>query len=629
MKKKTTKVKLLKDFPRDGAKKGDIENWSLKDAEIWAKEGVVEILKERNNKIEKGLKNKKSETKSKQEPDYQGYDSFISDYVDKSSTEKLQAIEEGSNKFNITKTAAKDILNEKVQKIRSKESVIRKEKDEKLKIRRREFKEEKRAERKLEEDAQKILKKERIEELDATWENCTDDLFQFVSEEDWKKAKYYFVKRFLKENTYSINSDEDIVGIKTFKDNEDIIIYSEKEGIYIQDAEIHISSEIERRFGEKSTNMQVKEIVSSIKRQTYYDREELETQPKCLRPIGNGLWDIKGKCLLDFTPKYVFLNKINANYVNGAQCENFKRFLKEVLDTEEERLVLQEWLGYCLLNDVRFSKALLLFGDGENGKSVLLKCIKHFLGNNNVTSISLQYLESNPFAPVRLFGKIANIFADLPKKALGQTSVFKMAVAGDDLTGEKKGKDSFEFTPHAKMMFSCNEVPRTPDRTRGFFRRWIILKFNQHFPEGDPRRDENLFDKLKEDKEMEGILIFALEGLERLLSQKAFTNHMDMREIESFWIRQSDSVAAFILDIVEQDSQGETNKVLIYNTYESYCTLQGYPAEESNKFWGRFKEVVDYIEHKPKDDLGYQVRFIKGVKLKSLDSLSKSTEVIN
>jgi len=81
----------------------------------------------------------------------------------------------------------------------------------------------------------------------------------------------------------------------------------------------------------------------------------------------------------------------------------------------------------------------------------LLNAIKHFLGEKNVTSISLQYLESNPFAPARLFGKSANIFADLPKKALSQTSVFKMAVAGDALSGEKKGKDSFEFIPTLKL----------------------------------------------------------------------------------------------------------------------------------------------------------------------------------
>jgi len=593
-----------------------------------------------------------SKTKKKvKKPDFKKFDAYISKYINKSSAEQLQAISNGSKTHNIPKTEAKQILYEKVkiiqaeEKAKKKSLIIKQEAEDKRLS--KEKKEKERAEKKaaieyekeikgqakemkaeqkrINEEAAKKEKTMIIEELETTWEDCSNELFIVACEIDWKKAKHYFVKRFMHEHTYTIE-DKRICGIKTFQDNKDIILYSEEHGIYAQDADIYIASEIEERFGTQSTNMQVKEIIESIRRRTYYDREHIQNNPKHLRPVGNGLWDIKKKELLDFTPEYVFLSKIETNHVEGADCPKFKIFLNQVLETEKEVLVAQEWLGYCLLNDVRFSKALLLYGDGENGKSVLLNAIKHFLGQKNVTSISLQYLESNPFAPARLFGKSANIFADLPKKALSQTSVFKMAVAGDALSGEKKGKDSFEFIPSLKLMFSCNEPPRTPDRTRGFFRRWIILDFKQHFPEGDPRRDENLFEKLKSNDEMEGILLFALEGLYRLIEQKGFTKHMTRAEVEDFWLRHSDSVAAFILDMIEKDSIQDAPKSLIFDTYQKYCEIKGYPTEEPNHFWRRFKEIVDCSEYQPKNEFGHQVRHIKGVRLGKLEHVSKDVD---
>jgi P4 family phage/plasmid primase-like protien len=623
---KLYKIRFLKDT--ELKKTGEIAEATKKNAESAVSQGYAEYVVEEP-------KTETAPTKEKPTPDYVGYDTFIEKFVEGSTAEQLQGVEEGIKKFNLGKTEANKILREKVSLLnKQRKEEERKQKEELLakeKVSKEYDKRKKEAEKKAEEDQ----KKELLDEIEVSWETCGDDLFQAVCEADWRKAKFYFGKRLLKENSYielpggemtsdfySTDEGEVIVGIKTFQDNKEMLIYNPKTGEYDQDAEINLMAGIERRLGEKATNMQVKEIIDSIKRQTYYDREELQKQPKHLRPVDNGLWNIEEKKLQDFTPEYVFLNKVTPGYNPRADCPAFKKFLTDVLDSDIEIKVLQEWLGYCLLLDARFSKALLLFGDGENGKSVLLKVIKQFLGYKNVTSISLQYLESNPFAPVRMFGKLGNIFADLPKKALSQTSVFKMVVAGDSISGEKKGKDSFEFNPYAKMMFSCNEVPRTPDRTRGFFRRWIILKFNQHFPEGHPKRDETLAEKLSTKESMEGILNFALEGLYRLLENKRFTEHMSRAEIEEFWLRHSDSVSAFCLDLIETDATKQERKQDVWDTYESYCKVRNYPAEEPNAFWRRFKEMTDYQEVQEKQDNDSRIRVCKGFKLKSLDSIS-------
>lgn len=578
---KMEQIRFIKEF--NNKKIGDIVNCSKKSAESTINAGYAEYFI--GEKLSINLIDNK---------DFNGFHNYILEFIGEDEYILLQEIEKSCKIYNLTKGEATKIVNSEKKKIREK---LREEKDVSL-------------------QSNNMLKDELLECIDELWETCDDNLFIRICKEDWRKAKYYFVLRLLKEHTYDIGGNT-ICGIRTFKDNKEIIIYDETNGTYVQNGDLYLAHLIEDRLKEKAENKQVNEIIESIKRKTYYNRDDLDKQPKNIKPVGNGLLNLETNELLDFTPKYIFLNKININYNKDANCDQFKKFLGEVLQTEKDIEIIQEWCGYCLLNDTKYSKALLLFGDGENGKSVLLNVIKHFLNRENVTSISLQYLESSPFAPARLFGKTANIFADLPKKALAQTSVFKMTVAGDEISGEKKGKDSFEFKPTAKMMFSCNEIPRTPDRTRGFFRRWIILKFLEHFPEGDIKRDENLFEKLSGVNELEGILNFAVDGLKRLIVQKGFTQNMKMHEVQEFWTRSSDSIATFVGDVLVNDYNSTVRKTDIYLKYEEYCTINEYPLEEINNFWKRMKDIIPFSEHQIKEG-EMRIRVVQGLKIKQL-----------
>lgn len=55
----------------------------------------------------------------------------------------------------------------------------------------------------------------------------------------------------------------------------------------------------------------------------------------------------------------------------------------------------------------------MFFGDGSNGKGVLIKIIEALLGENNCSHRSLQDLDKNRFATADLFGKLVNTHSDL------------------------------------------------------------------------------------------------------------------------------------------------------------------------------------------------------------------------
>ena len=50
------------------------------------------------------------------------------------------------------------------------------------------------------------------------------------------------------------------------------------------------------------------------------------------------------------------------------------------------------------------------------------------------------------------------------------------------ITAERKNRDPFSFRSTARFLFSCNEMPRNyGDRSEGFYRRLIIIPFEQRF----------------------------------------------------------------------------------------------------------------------------------------------------
>ena len=81
----------------------------------------------------------------------------------------------------------------------------------------------------------------------------------------------------------------------------------------------------------------------------------------------------------------------------------------------------------------KFEKAFMLFGSGNNGKSVFIKLIESFVGRRNASHVTLQDLDGERFGPPDLYGKLVNVFADLKASKLSSTGNFKTFVSGDSM----------------------------------------------------------------------------------------------------------------------------------------------------------------------------------------------------
>lgn len=295
--------------------------------------------------------------------------------------------------------------------------------------------------------------------------------------------------------------------------------------------------------------------------------------------VKNGLLDVKTGVFRQHDPGFLSIVQLNCTYDAKADCQIFLRFLNEVLPPENVSLI-QEIFGYCLLPVTVAQKAFILFGPGQSGKSTVLSVLENMLGRQNVSNVEWQDL-SDRFKTALLFGKLANIAADLPERAIEDAAMFKAIVGEDSITAERKFKNPFSFKPFARLLFSCNRLPRSRDQSSAFYRRQIIIPFtNTIAPENV---DKNLKDKLC--RELDGIFTWALAGLQRLMENN-FTfseNDTTKAQTERYKLENS-SALAFIAEHCVVNPAYHVRRERLYQEYKKFCEENGFKYASQRNF---------------------------------------------
>lgn len=340
---------------------------------------------------------------------------------------------------------------------------------------------------------------------------------------------------------------------------------------------------------------------------------ELNANPYLIN-VQNGIYDVIDGRLLEHTPDILTTIQLRVKFDENADCPRFRKFLADSMEGDMDQVALiQEMLGYFMIPVTKAQKTFLIVGAAAAGKSVLLRVLEEvLLGKENVSNISWQSL-SERFKTAELFGKLANIFADLPTKAIDdKSSIFKALVGEDFVTGERKGKDPFKFQNSARLLFSCNSIPKNyDDRSEGFYRRLIIIRFNHSVP--PEKRDPDLLDKFRE--EADGIFMFALEGLRRLISRNYIfaETEKNARELELYRI-SSDSVLSFVADCCTIKEGASTSSSILGEAYKKYCEENGMYAVAHFKMLERIKDAYPAVIYGERDKVSRR-KIVKNIEI--------------
>ena len=271
-------------------------------------------------------------------------------------------------------------------------------------------------------------------------------------------------------------------------------------------------------------------------------------------------------------------------YDPAARCPLFNQYLERVLPDKKCRQVVLEFLGWIFLRDLKLEKMLVLHGSGYNGKSVFFDVTRALLGEANVSSLSLSSLKT-PEKRLPLLGQLLNYGSEIGGNL--SPDIIKLASSGEPLEFRRLYGDLFTSADYARLAFNTNTLPTETEITEGFFRRFLIISFEQTIR--DEEKDPELASKIIA-AELPGIMNLVMEGIERVRQQRKFSPCAKSDACLAEYRHESDTVAQFLEDDEWYAHTTErTSKAELYQAYTDYCRESGFQALAKKNFAARLK----------------------------------------
>ena len=396
---------------------------------------------------------------------------------------------------------------------------------------------------------------------------CRDEAFK-PDEEIEKQAAERTKRDSFKHNEFG---DELIDTYKIITVNGQLYVY--EDGYYQQDERI-----IERKMIELFPSIkqnQRTEVLAYIRIKTHINAADIETEPYIIN-LKNTRLDIRtGKCL-EFTPDALEFDRIPVVYDPSAYCADLDKMLNRVFLGDREIIDLfGEMVGYCLIKSARYQKAFILIGSGSNGKSTVLDLLEHFLGSRNFSSLPLEKV-TDRFNAAELEHMLANIGDDIDNVTIKDSGTLKKMISGESLTVERKGERPYKLNPYAVHIYSANAIPRSFDKSDGFYRRWLMIPFNARFTSEDPDYDPMIYDKITTETALSYLLNIGLKGAKRLMKKGRFTEPQSVKDALQSYKTDNSTTLSWIEDKgLEVDYFLDNSTDKLYSDFTDWCKTSG------------------------------------------------------
>lgn len=297
---------------------------------------------------------------------------------------------------------------------------------------------------------------------------------------------------------------------------------------------------------------------------------------------------VNGTLLLDGTftegKPDVVRNRLPVAYRKDAPAPTiWLEFLNGLLYPEDIP-TLQEFIGYCLISSNKGQRMMVIKGNGGEGKSQIGAVLSAIFGTN-MKDGSIGKISENRFARADLEHILLCVDDDMRMEALRQTNYVKSIVtAQGKMDLERKGKQSYQGWMFARLLaFSNGDLQALYDRSDGFYRRQLVLTTKEK-PAGR-MDDPDLAQKMK--AEVEGIFLWAFEGLQRLASNNfKFTESERTKANRESVKRDNNNIFDFMESegYIRLKADASISSKELYEIYRMWCEENSLPPLKSRSF---------------------------------------------
>lgn len=418
--------------------------------------------------------------------------------------------------------------------------------------------------------------------------------------------------------------------IKAIAPRKTLYIYNENEGKYIPYRSDNFGLFLFEKFQNPIEQMKLKsQVIRDIFNFLIYAKElqislnDFNSAEEFLLNVKNGVLDLKEFKLKPHDPKYMFDYCMPVNFLmEYDKPKKFLAVLEQCFSDKEDRKLLKEIFAYALSNDTSAKKIWFFVGKANTGKSMLLRLLIKIIGEESVTSIPLERLESKFDLDTAVHCR-ANIVAEVSNLKLKEARNLKMITGGDQVRLEGKFETPYNATLRMKFLLAGNHLPKLDEAILdddGIKNRFKFIGFYNSLDESE--RISN-YDKILFDEEGDAIFSLLIETLVKLYERNfKFTETENSKQLaEDFGVITKNSIELFVDTYCRQSSNGIISTNELYEMYEEFCEENEFTVQ-SKKHLLRYIKGLPYHPRKEKKRMNGKknpVSVLCGIEFSNLD----------
>ena len=292
--------------------------------------------------------------------------------------------------------------------------------------------------------------------------------------------------------------------------------------------------------------------------------------------------DVESDEIIKAEPKYFTANPVPWKLGDSTETPIMDRIFEEWVGKDYVQ-TLYEIIAFSTIPKYFIHRFFILTGSGSNGKTSFLKLLTKFLGTDNIATTDLFKLLKSRFETAKLYRKLACIMGETNFSTLQNTGLLKQ-LTGEDIMGyEFKGKNPFDAYNYAKLIIATNTLPMTTDKTRGFYRRPLIIEFPNEFTE-----EKDILSEIP-DEEFNNLAMKCVRILNSLWKNRTFTNEGTIEDRMQKYEEKSNPLILFIKTSCEKDVNASVPFSEFYEQYTAFLSEHGYRLQSAKETSSKLK----------------------------------------
>ena len=343
-----------------------------------------------------------------------------------------------------------------------------------------------------------------------------------------------------------------------------------------------------KRLGINTINSKERTEIINALQQVGRESIPKELDKNCIQ-FKNKIINIKTNEEFESTPEYFSTSPIPWKIGETEETPMMDKYFEEWVGKEYVK-TLYQIIAYSCCSEQFMQRMFALVGGGSNGKGTFIKLLRKFIGKDNCVSSEMSLLSSNQFETSSLYKKLVCEMGEVSQGDLTNTNQIKKLAGGDEMRYCFKGKGAFsEFSP-TTCLINTNSLPHTPDKTIGFYRKWLIIDFPNQFPV-----KSGIIESIPEE-EFNNLAKKCITLLKEMYKTEKFENEGNYQDRMERYEERSNPIMRFIEINCEED-------------YESYISIKKFSQKLNEDLKNKHLRAMSPKEVKKKlTEEGFEVR---------------------